>query len=85
MEPMETEVRLLRLQDQWLLALVNEVEDVQYGDPDCILKRPLEVNGDQLTPWPPFSDDTEVVVRSSDITVLVNASRKMTARYIEFE
>lgn len=63
--------KLLRLCDQWILAEVEAVEDAVLGEPDCILINPETLDGKQ---WPPFSLDTEVAVRSSDIMVMVNPS-----------
>jgi len=79
-------VRLLLLQDQWLVARVEELGGVEFGDPDCVLYKPKEVKDDgELISWPPHSEDDEVVIRSSDILVLVNPSKKVLARYIESE
>jgi len=41
----------------------------------------VELDGD-ITPWPPHSNDREVVVRSSDVTTLVNPSTKLLALYL---
>lgn len=79
-------MRLLLLQDQWLVARVEELGGVEFGDPDCVLYKPKEVKDDgELISWPPHSEDDEVVIRSSDILVLVNPSKKVLARYIESE
>jgi hypothetical protein len=61
--------KLLNLCNEWIVAEVEAIEDVVLGEPDCILINPVTLDGQQ---WPPFSLDTEVVVRSSDIMVLVN-------------
>ena len=85
-EQQESLVRLLLLQDQWLVARVEELGGVEFGDPDCVLYKPKEVKDDgELISWPPHSEDDEVVIRSSDILVLVNPSKKVLARYIESE
>ena len=42
---MEKLLKVLLLKDQWLLASVEEIEDVEFGDPDCILHRPMFVDG----------------------------------------
>ena len=85
-EQQESLVRLLLLKDQWLVARVEELGGVEFGDPDCVLSHPKEVKDDgELISWPPHSEDDEVVIRSSDILVLVNPSKKVLARYIESE
>ena len=85
-EQQENLVRLLLLRDQWLVARVEELGGVEFGDPDCVLYHPKQVKDDgELISWPPHSEDDEVVIRSSDILVLVNPSKKVLARYIESE
>ena len=61
--------KLLNLCNEWIVAEVEAVEDVVLGEPDCILINPVTLDGQQ---WPPYSLDTEVAVRSSDIMVMVN-------------
>ena len=82
---MEITANLLRLANEWIIAQVDEVEGATtIGDPDCILRDPYVVDCDGgIDPWPIHSDDREVVVRSSDITTIVNPSKQLLARYIE--
>ena len=82
---MEVKANLLRLANEWIIAQVEEVEGATtIGDPDCILRDPYVVDCDGgIDPWPHYSDDREVVVRSSDITTIVNPSKQLLARYIE--
>ena len=82
---MEIAANLLRLSNEWIVAQVDEVEgELIPGDPDCILRQPFMVDYDgNLTKWPHNSDDREVIVRSSDITVVTNPSKAILARYIE--
>ena len=82
---MNVPCNLLRLANEWIIAQVEEVEGAtSIGDPDCILKDPYVVDCDGgIDPWPIHSDDREVVVRSSDITTIVNPSKQLLARYIE--
>lgn len=62
--------KLLKLSNEpWILAEVEAVEDAVLGEPDCILLSPVTLDGNK---WPPFSLDTEIAVRSSDIMVMVN-------------
>jgi hypothetical protein len=81
---MEMRSNLLRLANEWIIAQVEEVEgDTLPGDPDCILRDPFVVDCDGgIDPWPQWSDDREVVVRSTDITTLVSPSKELLARYI---
>lgn len=82
---MNVPCNLLRLANEWIIAQVSEVPgDTLPGDPDCILTDPYVVDCDGgIDPWPIYSDDREVVVRSSDITTIVNPSKQLLARYIE--
>ena len=78
---MEKLLKVLLLKDQWLLAQVEEIEDVTFGDPDCILVDPMLVDGDQLIDWLPFATKKEAVIRSSDIITFVDPSSDMVTRY----
>ena len=72
---------MLLLKDQWLLASVEEIEGVTFGDPDCILVNPMLIEGDQLKDWLPFSSKKEAVVRSSDIMTFVDPSSDFITLY----
>lgn len=81
---MEITANLLKLANEWIIAQVSEVVgDSLPGDPDCILSDPYVLDCDGgIDPWPHHSDDREVVVRSTDITTIVNPSKQLLARYI---
>lgn len=78
---MEKLLKVLLLKDQWLLAQVEEIEDVTFGDPDCILVDPMLIDGDQLTDWLPFASKKEAVIRSSDIITFVDPSSDFITLY----
>ena len=78
---MEKLLKVLLLKDQWLLALVEEIEGVTFGDPDCILVDPMLIEGDQLKDWLPFASKKEAVVRSSDIMTFVDPSSEFITLY----
>ena len=62
--------KLLRLNNEpWILADVQEVEEAEYGQPDCLLVDPITLDGKR---WPQHSADNELYVRSTDIIVMVN-------------
>jgi hypothetical protein len=81
---MEITANLLKLANEWIIAQVEEVEGAtSIGDPDCVLREPYVVEcGGEIYSWPRHSNDREVVVRSSDITTLVNPSTKLLAAYL---
>ena len=62
--------KLLRLNNElWIIADVQEVEEAEYGQPDCVLVDPITLDGKR---WPEHSADYQLVVRSTDIIVMVN-------------
>ena len=82
---MEIAANLLRLENEWIVAQVDEVEgELIPGDPDCILRQPFMVDYEgNLSQWPKNSDDREVIVRSTDITTIVSPSKDLLANYIK--
>ena len=78
---MDKLLKVLLLKDQWLLAQVEEIEDVTFGDPDCILVEPKLIDGDQLTDWLPFASKKEAVIRPSDIITFVDPSSDFITLY----
>ena len=76
---------MLLLKDQWLLAKVEEIEGVEFGDPDCILTEPLAINGTNLSDWIPFADNKEIVIRSSDILTFMEPGKELLSKYYAFK
>ena len=76
---------MLLLKDQWLLAQVEEIEGVEFGDPDCILREPLAINGTTVTDWIPFADIKEIVIRSSDIITFMEPGKDLLASYYSYK
>ena len=76
---------MLLLKDQWLLAQVQEIEGVEFGDPDCILVEPLAINGTDLKDWLPFADVKETVIRSSDILTFMEPGKELLASYYSYK
>jgi hypothetical protein len=76
-------LKLLRFESRWLVSEVEEIPGVEFGDPDCVLKYPCEVTEDGLTTFPPFSDDRELAVRSSDITLIAEPDSKTASLFYE--
>lgn len=74
-------IKLLRFDGTWLIAEINQIEDAEFGTPDCMLKYPFEISGNCLGPWPTHSDERTVVVRSSDITVIVDPKTFILSEY----
>ncbi len=76
---------MLLLKDQWLLAQVQEIEGVEFGDPDCILIEPLAIDGTNLKDWLPFADVKETVIRSSDILTFIEPGKELLSKYYAFK
>ena len=76
---------MLLLKDQWLLAKVEEIEGVEFGDPDCILIEPLAIHGTSLSDWIPFADKKEIVIRSSDILTFMEPGKELLSMYYAFK
>ena len=78
-------LKLLKFDGHWIVAEVEEIPGVEFGDPDCVLKYPCEVSGDGAVPFPEFSDDRELAVRSSDITLICEPSSMFAALYYDLK
>ena len=78
-------LKLLRFESRWLVSEVEEIPGVEFGDPDCVLKYPCEVTEDGLTTFPPFSDDRELAVRSSDITLIAEPDGETASLYYKMK
>ena len=76
---------MLLLKDQWLLAQVQEIEGVEFGDPDCILIEPLAIDGTDLKDWLQFADVKETVIRSSDILTFIEPGKDLLASYYSYK
>ena len=84
---MEITANLIKLQHEWIIAQVEQVNEDQQGlpgDPDVWLIEPYVVDYEgQLSPWAEHSSEREFNVRSSDLLVVTNPSKAILARYIE--
>lgn len=83
-------LKLLKFDGHLLIAEVEEIPGVQFGDPDCILKHPYEIILDEvetpnsiITKFPSFSKESELIVRSSDITFITEPDDLIISRYYE--
>jgi hypothetical protein len=74
-------IKLIKFDGDWIVTNVVEIPDVEFGDPDCVLKYPYQVQGECLGPWPAHSDEREIVVRSSDITVVTEPNTFLLTSY----
>jgi hypothetical protein len=78
-------IKLLKFDGHWIVAEVEEIPGVEFGDPDCVLKYPCEVTEDGAVPFPPYSEDREIAVRSSDITLIAEPDAMFSALYYDLK
>lgn len=75
-------IKLIKFSGDWIISQIEEVPDVAFGDPDCILKYPYQIEGKCMGPWPIYTDEREIVVRSSDINLVTDPSTFYLAQYV---
>jgi len=67
-------------------VLISEVEEVpsEIGDPDCRLIRPHRFYQDgRMEPWVKASNQTEFMIRSSDILTIVDPTPEVIEAYLK--
>ena len=67
-------------------VLVSEVEEVssEIGDPDCKLIKPYRFFQDgRMEPWIKASNQTEYMVRSSDILTIADPTPEVVEAYLK--
>ena len=67
-------------------VLISEVEEIDspIGDPDCKLINPYRFYSvDNMEPWVKASNQTEYMIRSSDILTIADPSPEVVAKYLE--
>jgi hypothetical protein len=78
-------IKLVKYDGHWLVAEIEEIPGTELGDPDCVLKYPCEVNEDGAVPFPPFSEDRELVVRSENLTIVAEPSAMYMSLYYDLK
>ena len=78
-------IKLLKFDGHWLVAEIEEIPGTEFGQPGCMLKYPCEVNQDGAVPFPPYSDDKELTVRSESITVIAEPSDMFMSLYYDLK
>ena len=67
-------------------VLVSEVQEVssEIGDPDCKLIKPYRFFQDgRMEPWVKASNQTEYMVRSSDILTIADPTPEIVETYLK--
>ena len=78
-------IKLVKYDGHWLVAQIEEIPGTELGDPDCVLKYPCEINEDGAVPFPPFSDDKELVVRSENLTIVAEPTAMYMSLYYDLK
>jgi hypothetical protein len=80
---MNETIKLLMFAGMWIISEVEEIPDVEFGDPDCVLKYPYQVDGSCLGLFPQHSREREFIIRSSDISLITDPSDFLFNQYRE--
>jgi len=73
------------------LVVIAEVVEVmsEIGDPDCKLVKPFRILDDpdkspedRIVPWLDFTEQSDIMVRSSDILTFVEPAPQLLAHYM---
>lgn len=76
-------IALLILRDGPIL--VSQSEELDH-EPRVHLIRPMSVSGDKnvvLTPWPKYTDDVDILLRSEDLLTVCEPSEKVLESYMK--
>ena len=66
--------------------LITEIQelDAEIGEPDCKLVKPLKfVSLEDMTPWVAASNQSEYMIRSSDILTIADPLPEVISKYLE--
>ena len=75
-------IKILKFDTHWIVAEIEEIPGVEFGDPDCVLKYPCEIVDGDLVRFPSHCADFEIAVRSADIKLISEPSDKMAAKFL---
>ena len=81
---MEKKIKCLLLKvDTVIITEIIEVGS-ELGEPDCKLINPYEIDSEKnLTPWPEFTDQTELMIHSDSILTIVDAKEEIVEKYLK--
>lgn len=67
------------------ITLVAQSDELEY-EPKCHLTKPFAVSGDKnvvLTPWPKYTDDEHILLRSEDLLTVCDPTDKVLQAYMK--
>lgn len=76
-------INIVLFNNYWLVSRLEEIPDVEWGSPDCVLEYPYEIVHGDLVKWPQHSNDNKVVVRSTEFSVIVEPSPEILQKYLK--
>lgn len=79
-----SEVQVILFQGTWIVSKITAIPEAEFGNPDCVLEYPCEIKGMEITPWPSWTGDSQIAVRSSDISVMVSPSLFISEKYTDY-
>lgn len=80
---MNETIKLIRFSGIWIVSEVEEIPEVEFGDPDCVLRYPYEIEGNCLGIFPMHSREREFIIRSSEISLITDPTDFVIKQYRE--
>ena len=66
-------------------VIITEIVEVgsELGEPDCKIIKPYKVDSEgNLTPWLTITDQTEMMIHSSNILTIVDPTQEIIEEYL---
>ena len=80
---MSNPVKCLLIETSLIISEIEEL-DAEIGNPDCKLIKPYRFLGiDKMEPWVEASNQTEYMIRSSDILTIVDPTPEVVEAYLK--
>lgn len=80
---MNEDIQLVKFDGTWLITEIEQLPEIEYGEPDCILKYPYQIEGSCLGVFPQNTLEREFIVRSANISLITDPSPFLYNQYIE--
>jgi len=77
-------ILLLKLKNDWIIAETEELEDIELGNPDLLLKSPMIVKENELIRYIPDYQVSQCVVRFMDCDTMMEPGPELKASYLTY-
>lgn len=77
-------ILLLKLKSDWIIAEAEELEGVEIGDPDLLLKSPMIVGDKELVRYIPDFQVSQCAVRFMDCDTMIEPGPELKAAYLTY-